>query len=173
VIKLRGLCSLDTAFCKGALVVDAVLGEDAAPILNRTTLRGTGLLLRVSDGEICRRSCKVLIDAGLFRHGWLPPLVCNFPPLLSSFLKAGEDPSIADTSSSNRALASALNFIGSRKSSSELSPTENCRCTGAVAGAGPWLMVATLDKGEPRFIVGRDGCARGNWREEGRRDRAP
>jgi len=71
-----------------------------------------------------RCSSKNLTDtAGLFRDRGLCSSVYGLLPD-DSFLNAGDVSSMTDTSSPSNALASALNFMGSKKSSSELSPTE-------------------------------------------------
>lgn len=143
-------------------------------ILNRTTRRAS-LSLGLFDGVACglsrtirrareplfdasaswsfRLSSKNLTDAGgLFRNGGLCSFAYDFPAF--SFL-AGDVSSITETSSPSNALASALNFMGSKKSSSELSPTETGLCSGAGAGIRPMFALGAI--GEPRLIVGRNG----------------
>lgn len=63
---------------------------------------------------------------------------------------------MADASPSNNALVSALNFIGSGNSSSELSPTENGRMEVKCAPLESFSMLVMT--GEPILELAREGC---------------
>lgn len=100
------------------------LSDGVACGLKRTIRRGKEPFFGVLAAGSLRCSSKNLTDtAGLFRDRGLCSSVYGLLPD-DSFLNAGDVSSMTDTSSPSNALASALNFMGSKKSSSELSPTE-------------------------------------------------
>jgi hypothetical protein len=149
VLKSSGLSGLAATCSLGALTeLDKLVvrrsDDDPGVPLNRTTRRGYGLWVRdtVAGDAVCSRtlcsgaggSAYVCLDATAVD----PDRLCSLVPGI------GDAEASIDASSFNNAFVRALNFIGTGRSSSELSLSENRGVLDVASSAGFSLIATSL-----------------------------